>query len=238
MPRFAAAASVAYPAWMDFLLPSAPRRFRTLLSVVMLVAGVGFGAGSAGADVLSDASADKVVASVVVPDSSRKVGEVRLIARGQAVVVQTLVSTKLLSRVIAEIGKKEEKNWPAGQADTVKYLAALESARETVEKRSPAAAWDDRRRRLLIEFAADAGSEAVFIGTFRYSKDGSDRTPYDREIFSTLALSRAYVLRNIRLILADSFKTDEKDVDRLGPLGPAAASSAAAGEPAPAKAAH
>ncbi|MFN2426673.1 MAG: hypothetical protein ABR587_09545 [Candidatus Binatia bacterium] len=176
---------------------------------------------------LGDASADRAIADIVVPEPSRKVGEVRLLARGEAVVVQTLLSTKLLSRVIAEIRKKEEANWPAGDPSTAAYLDALESARKTVERRAPAADWVDRRRRLLIEFAADANSEAVYVGTFRYAKDGSDRSPHDREVFNTLALPRAYILRNIRLILADSFKMPVTEVDRLGPLGPASASASA-----------
>jgi len=172
---------------------------------------------------LSDAASDKVHATVVIPDATRKVGEVRLLARGDSVVVQTLLSTKLLSRVIAEIRKKEEVNWPPDDASVASYLAALDAAREKVEKRDPAAAWDDRRRRLLIEFAADSGNAAVMVGTFRFAKDGSDTTPHDRELFATLALPRAYVLRNMRLILADSFKIAEPDVDRIGPLGPASA---------------
>jgi len=174
---------------------------------------------------LSDASADKVLATAEIPDSTRKVGEVRLLARGNAVVVQTLLSTKLLSRVIAEIRKKEESNWPPDDASVVSYAAALDAARQTVEKRDPGAAWDDRRRRMLIEFAADSGNAVVIVGTFRFAKDGSDTTPHDREVFSALALPRAYVLRNMRLILADSFKVAEPDVDRLGPLGPAAAAA-------------
>ena len=194
------------------------------LRAAMFVACLAIGGGSAGAaaEGLTDVAADRELASTVIPDPARKVGQVRLLARGQAVVVQTLLSTKLLSRVIAEIRNKEEKNWPAGDAAVGAYLAALDSARETVEKREPAADWADRRRRLLIEFAADSGDAAVFIGTFRFAKDGSDTSPHDREIFSTLALPRPYVLRNIRLILADSFKLAERDVDGLGPLGPAA----------------
>lgn len=183
---------------------------------------------------LADASADKVLASTVVPDAVRKVGEVRLLSRGDAVVVQTLLSTKLLSRVVAEIRVKEGRNWPPDDDSVRAYLAALDAARGTVEKRDPGLDWKERRRRLLIEFAADATDAVVLVGTFRAAEDAKELTPSEREIFSTLVLPRAYVLREVRLILADSFKVDEKDVDRLGPLGPAAATAGTPNAPTPA----
>jgi len=172
---------------------------------------------------LADASADKVEASVVIPDAVRKVGEVRLLSRGGAVVVQTLLSTRLLSRVIAEIRIKEGRNWPADDESVRAYLAALDSARVAVEKRDPGLEWKERRRRLLIEFAADATDAVVLVGTFRTADDAKELTVTEREVFSTLVLPRAFILKEIRLILADSFKVDEKDVDRLGPLGPSSA---------------
>jgi len=193
----------------------------------------------AGMGRLADASADKVQASTVIPDPVRKVGEVRLLSRGDGVVVQTLLSTKLLSRVIAEIRKKEQRNWPPDEPAVRDYLAALEAARQTVEKRDSAADRVDRRRRLLIEFVADDADATVLVGTFRFATDGADRSPREREIFATLALPRPYILRNVRLILADSFNVAEADVDRLGPLGPAAASAPkAAAAPAPKAAAY
>jgi hypothetical protein len=39
---------------------------------------------------------------------------------------------------------------------------------------------------------------------------------------ATPAVGRDYLLRNMRLILADAFDLEEDEVDRLGPLGPAA----------------
>ncbi len=175
---------------------------------------------------LDDASHDQVKALKVVPDPQRKVGEVRLLARGSAVVVQTLLSTKLLERVTGEIRKKEEDNWPAGDPSREAYLAALDRTRAAVEKRDVGAAWKDRRRRLFIEFAADETSAAVFLGTFRYTDERS--STIEREVLETLELPRSYVLRNMRLILADSFKVAESEVDGIGPLGPASAPTGAA----------
>ena len=65
---------------------------------------------------LLDAAADRVVARTVVPDATRKVGEVRLVQRGDAVVVQTLLATTVLPRVVAEIRKKEDAKLARGRA--------------------------------------------------------------------------------------------------------------------------
>jgi hypothetical protein len=179
---------------------------------------------------LNDATRDKVNASKAVPDPRRKVGEVRLLARGGGVVVQTLLSTKLLDRVTGEIRKKEEGNWPAGDPSREAYLAALDRSRRTIETR--AADSKDRRRRLLIEFAADDAATVVSLGTFRFVNGESGAI--EREVLETLELPRSYVLRNMRLILADSFDVAESEVDSIGPLGPASASAATPDSAAPA----
>ncbi|MFN2375978.1 MAG: hypothetical protein ABR538_05550 [Candidatus Binatia bacterium] len=174
---------------------------------------------------LSDSAPDQVKASTPVPDAVRKLGEVRLLARGEAVVVQTLLQTKLLSRVVAEIRVKDGRNWPQDDEGSSAYLAALEAARDTLEKREIPFSAKDRRRRLLIEFAADEKEAVVLLGSFRFTgqeapTQAAPALP-EREILATVALPRAYILRNIRLILADSFKLPESEVDGLGPLGPA-----------------
>lgn len=171
---------------------------------------------------LADASFDRVGATTAVPDPSRKLGEVRLVARGRAVVVQTLLRTKLLSRVTAEIARKEAANWPKDDEPTRRYVEALNAARRKLESRRDGRVSPEKPR-LLIEFAADDDDAIVLIGTFG-DEDGGERiTPTQRQIFASLSLPRAYVLRNMRLILADSFRIAEREVDRLGPLGPASA---------------
>jgi hypothetical protein len=200
---------------------------------LLLVAALVFAGSAVAADVarLLDASADRVVAFTPVPDAARKVGETRLVARGDAVVVQTLLSTKLLSRVVAEIREKEERNWPeerSGVEGRRAYVEALVAAREALDKRSPGPDWTDRRQRLLVEFAADATGSAVVIGTFDAMPATGEPGPRVREVLATLDPPRAYVLRNIRLVVADSFGVDEKDADRIGPLGPAASPKDAA----------
>jgi hypothetical protein len=175
-------------------------------------------------------AADEVLARAAVPNTERPVGEVRLLRRGDVTVVQTLLVTRLLPRVIAEISMKEERNWPAelpGHADMVAYVQALNAAQEQLRAALPAAdarnvADADRRLRLLIELSASPTSAGVEIAEF--TPVAEDR-PYDvasRRPLARPVVERSYVLRNMRLILADAFHIPETDVDRIGALGPAA----------------
>jgi hypothetical protein len=175
-------------------------------------------------------AADEVLARATVPNTGSPVGEVRLLRRADATVVQTLLVTRLLPRVTAEIRMKEERNWPAelpGHVDMLAYVQALSVAQEQLRAALPAAdarnvADGDRRLRLLIEFSASPASAGVEIAEF--SPAAEDR-PYDvasRRSLAAPAVGRSYVLRNMRLILADAFGVPEADVDRIGALGPAA----------------
>lgn len=197
---------------------------RTTATVVAAICAIGIAAGLA-------AASEEVLARTPVPNAESPVGEVRLVRRGDTTVVQTLLVTRVLPRVIAEIRLKEERYWPsddAGHDDMLAYVAALTGAQERLRATLPAAdarnlADADRRLRLLIEFAASPTSVGVQLAEF--SSLAEDR-PYDigsRRTLATPAVGRSYVLRNMRLILADSFHIAEPDVDRLGPLGPAAA---------------
>lgn len=214
-----AAAAVTYPVCMGGAMHT--------IAVAVLAVLVSASTAPADPSGFADASADKVHAAVSVPEPARKVGEVRLLSRGDAVVVQTLLSTKLLGRVVGEIRQKEEGNWPKDSEDTRAYLMALEAAREKLEKRDVGPDWRDRRHRMLIEFIADASGHAVLVGTYKVSGEGNV-VPASRELFSTLTPSRPYVLGNIRLILADSFDVAPAEVDKLGPLGPASLAAAPA----------
>jgi hypothetical protein len=175
---------------------------------------------------LLDASADRIVARTVVPDEFRKVGEVRLATRGDATVVQTALATKVLSRVVAEIRKKEEANWPAdaiGHEDMTRYVEGLERAAAAL--RGERAVGGDRRLQLLIEFVAGPAGAGVLLAGFEGEERSGAITVKSRTPIATLALRRTYVHRNMRLILADSFHLPESELGRLGPLGPIAPAS-------------
>jgi len=167
-----------------------------------------------------DAATDHVVKRKIVPNDARHQGEVRLVARGDAVVVQTLLATRVLKRVVAEIRKKEERNWPVGAVghdDMVRYVDAVSAVAEQMEAAHP-----DDRQRLLIEFVATADGGGIVVGDFAGEESGGVLHPTGARTIATPTVGRDYLLRNMRLILADAFEVDESKVDELGPLGPAA----------------
>jgi hypothetical protein len=105
------------------------------------------------------------------------------------------------------------------------YMTALEQAATTLRQELPPAdarSIDDaeRRVRLLIELRADSSSVEVVIAEFEVHDASAPYEPTVSRVFANLSLSRAYVLENMRLILADAFRVPESDLWRLGPLGP------------------
>ena len=189
-----------------------------------LVAAAVAGAAAPPPTVPTDAAVDRVVKRTDVPDATRKVGEVRLVQRGDAIVVQTLLATKVMSRVLAEIRKKETGNWPAdrpGHDDMERYLTAIDKNAETLRGARDAAD-GDRRVRLAIELVATKDAEGLVLATFAGDETGGFLAPTDRRVLETVALGRPYVVRNMRLILSDAFHVPEADVDQLAPLGPIA----------------
>lgn len=163
---------------------------------------------------LFDARGDEVVARVFVPSPEQKVGEVRLVRRGDFDVVQTLLYTKVLSRVVAEIRKKELANWPegkAGHADALRYADALENARREIWSRVPSdVRLADRRQKLWIEFVLGARAGAIALGTFEIEEGpGAVVHPTSRETLALLEPTRDYLRRNMRLIAADSFVVEQ-----------------------------
>jgi hypothetical protein len=199
------------------------RLFAVALAAAGLTVGVAFAADPA-------ASTDKVYARAAVPDEARKVGEVKLLERDGTTVVETVLSTRVIERVVAEIRLKEEQNWPPGsegRADMERYVAALTDAAHLLRARIPPADArniDDpeRRAHLVIDFRADATRADVELADFDTADASTPFDPGVRRSLATLNLGRAYVLRNMRLILADAFHRPESDLSSLGPLGPVA----------------
>jgi hypothetical protein len=170
---------------------------------------------------LFDPSTDAIVATTPVPSSDRRVGDVRLVRRGGVAVVQTVLDTALLPRVVAEIRKKEEANWPAGKPghdDAVRYVAALEQITDQLRTGQPKDPHRTHRRlHLLIEFALDEKNAAVAISGWDLNDAGAVRRV---EPVVVLQPSRDYVRTNMRLIAADSFHVEGGAWDALLALLP------------------
>ncbi len=168
---------------------------------------------------LVDANHDQILNRAFVPSPDRRVGEVRLIRRGDANVVQTLLYTKILRRVVGEIRQKELGNWPEGRdghADAMRYSDALEAAQQQIWERFPKfERRTDTRQKLLIEFVLSATDAVVMLSEYDMSENHNEVQITSRRPIATLTLARAYVRRNMRLIAADSFSVPEDQVDTL-----------------------
>jgi hypothetical protein len=180
------------------------------------------GALAAAAEPSLEPAADRIVTSTPIASPAGPQGEVRLIERGDADVVQTLLRTKLLRRVVAEIRKKEMANWPPdrpGHADAERYVAALEQVATRLAERQPANRKQDRALRVFIDFVLTSDGGLVGVGTYTAeSRDGQLRVTESRPM-ERLVLSRDYVRANMRLIVADSFHLDGAPLDAtLAPL--------------------
>ena len=129
-----------------------------LVSSFLLVAG-GVFAPAAAADFgharLLDGGADRELRHAFLPSERNVHGELRLLRRGDAWVLQTLLYTPQLRRGVQRMRRKELYAWPEGAEgwdDSQRYLADLESAKdhalERFAGRSDAA---DGRQKLMIE---------------------------------------------------------------------------------------
>lgn len=199
------------------------RVLRGLLPLLL----VAWGAGAAAPAVVPaplapwlDTAHDRVVERALVPSATNRVGEVRVVRRGEATVVQTLLYTKVLSRAVAAIRKKEQANWPQSAA-SARYVDELARAQKQIFSRLPTnERVVDRRQKLWIDFVVAPGGVAfVALGAFELSEANGEITVESREPLAVLELAPDYVRRNALLITADSFQLDEAAASRLlGPL--------------------
>ena len=174
---------------------------------------------------LLDGSRDEIVRSEFVPSEERPVGEVRLVRRGPAVVMQTVLYTTLLSRVVAEIRKKDVADWPAsrrGHDDAMKYIEAIQSAQAGIQERFRRREHrGDRRQRMLIEFILSRNASIVAIAEPALAEVGGHMRVVSRRPIAILPLSRAYVRGNIYEIAWDALKLGRKESrDLLEPMLP------------------
>lgn len=168
---------------------------------------------------LLDASRDSVVQRAFVPSPEEKVGEVRLIRRGDAELVQTLLYSKLLARVVAEIRKKELANWPAGRPgyeDAQRYVAMLDAVQKQIWDRMPRdEVGADRRQKMGIEFVLTQDAALVVAGAITIDESPGEVRVVQFEPLAAFEPSRDYARRNMRLIAADSFHVEGAAQDAL-----------------------
>ncbi len=182
--------------------------------------------GDAGGAVQLDESKQIIIARSAVPRERKPIGEVRLIRRGNALVVETVLSTFLYSRVTAKLREAELSNWPAGKIgheDAKSYIEALERfgedsapPRGAAMPRSAASIKQHHRQvKIAIEFISDPPGAWVVLSQVELDGSPPASLIVAKHPSVTLALSSTYVERNMELILADSFGLDESQSRRL-----------------------
>jgi len=176
-----------------------------------------------------DGSADVIVQRATVPRDGDAQGEVRLVRRGDAIVVQTVLESRVLRRVVREVGLKEKRDWPAGRAghdQSRAYMAALEDAARAVAHDH--ARHDERRvhkQKLVIEHVrTDADA---FVALYELPVGSlTDRTHLgSKKLVRVLDLSRVYIERDMVLIASDALGVDEAEAGRMIGLAPRAGAS-------------
>lgn len=164
---------------------------------------------------LLDGSRDEIVRAEFVPSEVLSVGEVRLIRRGRAVVMQTVLYTRFLKHVVAEIQKKEMANWPPdrhGHEDAIKYIEAIQSAQAGIQERLRRSKdRGDRRQRLLIEFILSDNVSIVAIAEPELKEEAGHMRVVSKRQIAVLPLSRAYVRGDIYEIAWDALKLDRDE---------------------------
>jgi hypothetical protein len=186
-----------------------------ILAAIAAPAGAAEGKPPAAWARLLDGSRDVVVRAEFVPSGEQPVGEVRLVRRGSAVVMQTVLYTKFLKRVVAEIRKKEMAAWPPdrpGHDDAMKYVDAVQSAQAGIQERFRTREdRGDRSQRMLIEFILSGDASIVAIAEPALVEKGGRMRVASRRQIAVLPLSRAYVRGNIYEIAWDALKLGRED---------------------------
>lgn len=157
---------------------------------------------------VDDRSSDEERAWAPVPDAERRHGEVRLLRRGRAAVVQTVLHSKVLPQVLGRIAEKEHRNWdgsPTGREDSERYVAALRDVLPRVGVPTEADPEGERRRSLLIEFVLAPDVDVVLLGAPVVEETAGGRfVPRAVDPLARLDLGRPYVRRDMELILEDA----------------------------------
>jgi hypothetical protein len=167
------------------------------------------------------ATGETVIRHAPVPVDPPYQGEVRLLRRDSATVVQTLLYSKVMNRVVAAIQKKELKGWPQGKEgseDSRRYIEELLQAYETIRERAKErqkAGDKDRYLQLAIEFVLEGerGYVAFYVPTLTQEDDRL--VLHKKELLKKLPLSRHYLRRNMQLILEDNFQLEPDEAAEL-----------------------
>jgi hypothetical protein len=164
---------------------------------------------------------ERIVRAAFIPSDDRVHGQVRLIRRGDATCVQTLLYSRSLRRGLQRIRSKERAAWPDGReghADSSAFLDELRRAQQVVLP-GPGEAADveeaGEKSQLLIEFvlAPRGGFFALYEPEVREAQDGLEVA--GARPIAVREASRVYVERAMSLMIASAFHLAEPEAAAL-----------------------
>ena len=138
-----------------------------------------------------------------IPNRFIKQGEIRVLKQDDAVIVQTILHTKYLDRIVEEIDKKEKEYWGDEHEASRSYVSRLQEA--VAEAHALAARNGEEKRRLAINFIEDAkGTRTVFSMPKIVESEGR-YAPVIGEPWQVLPCPRDYIRGNQDEIIDDAF---------------------------------
>jgi len=164
------------------------------------------------------ASTETLIWRAPIPAEPPYQGEVRLLRRDSALVMQTVLNSKVLRHVVAAIQKKEFSDWPEdrdGWIDSRRYSDELYRAYESIQARAKGRKSSDRYLNLLIEFVLQERHSFVALYEPTLSKSGDQFSVQEKEVLEKMNTSRTYIYKNLQEIARDSFQLEEQEVLEL-----------------------
>jgi hypothetical protein len=159
---------------------------------------------------LADPVRDVLIRKAFIPSEKRIHGELRLVKRGGAMVLQTLLYSRFLRLGLDSIRSKELYYWPPsqpGHEDSARYLAAIESAKKNIfadfdarEDKS------DPRQKMLIEFVLSKDDASFAVCEVELDQKGREVTIRSRKPLVVERASRAYIARAMKIQADNGFK--------------------------------
>ncbi len=162
---------------------------------------------------------DQIMRRVIVPSRDQPQGEVQLIRRNDLLVVQTLLSSRILKRVVAAIDAKERRSWPEareGHVDSSRYreelFRATEKAWEIFRQRGNR---DETRQALAIEFILGPEKSLIALSLPKIAGEYGNLRLTDKRPVKVWRVSGGYVRMNALEIIKDSFHLDDAKAAEL-----------------------
>lgn len=165
--------------------------------------------------------AELLIRRTPVPADPPYQGEVRVLRRDSAQVVQTILNSKVMNRVVAAIREKESQDWPKereGALDSRRYTEELVLAYQALRERSrerQKRGEDDRYLQLLIEFVVEGKQGYVALYAPTLTREGEKTVIGRKELLKKLPLSYTYLRKNMQFIVEDSFRLEPEEAQAL-----------------------